>query len=280
MAREPPMKSGGSMQSKIDAYIAHRRQGGYALSREATQLANFARFADKIRHRGPLTLELASRWALASQHGRPITAARRIEVLRGFARYYQQFEPATVIPPLRLFGPGHRRLTPHIYTDSEIDGLLLAAAKLRPSGGLRAASCRAIFGLLAATGLRISEATGLKRSDVDLNQGVLLIRHAKFGKQRWVHLHPTTTNALRQYVKQRDREPLSATIDAFFAYDRGCPASTRNVQYAFETLRRKLRWRARGNHPSPRIHDLRRTASEPPSSSERTEARTAGLDGE
>lgn len=251
------MKAGSAMQLKIDAYIAHRRQGGYALTHEATQLANFARFADKIRHRGPLTLELASRWALASQHGRQITAARRIEVLRGFARYYQQFEPKTVIPPRRLCGPGHRRLTPHIYTDGEIDDLLMAAAKLRPPGSLRAASCRAIFGLLAATGLRISEATGLKRSDVDLNQGVLLIRHAKFGKQRWVPLHPTATNALRQYVTQRDREPLSATIDDFFVYDGGRPASTRNVQYAFETLRRKLRWRARGNHPSPRIHDLR-----------------------
>jgi integrase len=176
------MKARGSMQAMVDAYITHRRQGGFALSQEATQLASFARFADQIHHHGPLTLELASRWALANRHGRRITAARRIEVLRGFVRYYQQFEPASVIPPLRLFGPGHRRLTPHIYTDSEIDALLAAAAQLGPSDGLRAASCQTIFGLLAATGLRISEATGLKRSDVDLDQGLLLIRRAKFGK--------------------------------------------------------------------------------------------------
>ena len=251
------MKSGGSMQSKIDAYIAHRRQGGFALTHEAMQLANFARFADKIRHRGALTLELASRWALANRYGRAITAARRIEVLRGFARYYQQFEPASVIPPLHLFGPGHRRLTPHIYTDNEIGALLTAAGQLRPTGGLRAASCQTIFGLLAATGLRISEATGLKRSDVDLDQELLLIRPAKFGKTRWVPLHPTATDALRHYVKQRDRDPLSATSDAFFVYDRGHPASSGNVRYAFETLRRQLRWCARGSHPSPRIHDLR-----------------------
>jgi hypothetical protein len=114
MVREPPMKSGGSMQSKIDAYIAHRHQGGCALSREATQLANFARFADKIGHRGPLTLELASRWALASEHDRSITAARRIEVLRGFARYYQQLAAThaaihvkacliMIVSPIRIF---------------------------------------------------------------------------------------------------------------------------------------------------------------------------------
>ena len=65
------------MQSKIDAYIAHRRQGGFALTHEAMQLANFARFADKIRHRGALTLELASRWALANRYGRAITAYGR-----------------------------------------------------------------------------------------------------------------------------------------------------------------------------------------------------------
>jgi integrase len=202
---------------------------------------------------------VASRWALASKHGRQITAARRIEVLRGFARYCLSFEPATEIPPLRLFGPGHRRLTPHIFTDAEIRALLHAATSLPPSGGLRAATCATVFGLIAASGLRISEATGLQRSDVDWVKGCLRIRDGKFHKARLVPLHPTAVRALQRYARRRDRDPLTNTSDAFFVFDHGRAASPSSLQYAFQILRSQLRWRARGGHRSPRIHDIRHT---------------------
>jgi integrase len=182
-----------------------------------------------------------------------------MEVLRPFARYCQQFEPATVVPPLKFFGRGHRRLTPHIYTDGELQALLAATATLNPPGGLRGACCRAIFGLIAASGLRLGEATALTRSDVDLEQGVLLIRGAKFGKSRWVPLHPSTTLALRRYAQRRDNDPGSAHADAFFVGDHGRPARVGNVEYAFAQLRQRLQWTARGSHPAPRIHDLRHT---------------------
>jgi integrase len=244
-------------QSKVDDYLAERRRAGFELSIEAIQLACFARFAQRNAPREPLTLDLARQWALANRTGARLTAARRIEVLRGFARFCQQLDPATQIPPRHLFGPPHRRLTPHIYTDEEIRALIEAATQLPPPGGLRAASCATLFGLIATTGLRISEAIGLVRADVDLDQNVLLIRQAKFGKDRWVPLHPSTAKALRSYVKRRDREPFSHSSDAFFVNDRGRALRAANARYAFNRLRRALRWRARGGHPAPRIHDLR-----------------------
>lgn len=246
-----------SWQAKVDDYLADRRRAGFNLSVEAVQLACFARFAQCNAPREPLTVDLARKWALANRTGARLTAARRIEVLRGFARFCQQLDPATQIPPRHLFGPAHRRLTPHIYTDEEIRALLEAASQLSPPGGLRAASCATLFGLIAATGLRISEATGLVRSDVDLVRNILLIRHAKFGKDRWVPLHPSTAKALRAYVKRRNREHFSVSSDAFFIDDRGRALRTGNVRYAFNRLRRALKWRARGGHPAPRIHDLR-----------------------
>ena len=72
-------------------------------------------------------------------------------------------------------------------------------------------------------------------------------------------LHPTTTHALRRYVQRRDRDPLTAAITAFFVFDYGRLASTSSLEYAFQLLRRRLKWRARGGHPAPRIHDLRHT---------------------
>lgn len=248
-----------TMDAKVRQYLDHRRHAGYELRIEGQQLRAFARFAEQCDHRGPLTLEIAVRWATASRRPSDLTAARRIEMLRGFARYCQQFEPDTVIPPLRLFGRGHRRLTPHIYTDDEICALLAATAKLHPPGGLRGACCQAILGLIAASGLRLGEATALTRADVDLEQGVLLVRNAKFGKSRWVPLHPTTTRALRRYAGRRNRDPRSSNVEAFFVGDYGRPARVENIEYAFDQLRRMLRWTARGGHPAPRIHDLRHT---------------------
>ena len=248
-----------TMCSKVKAYLAFRRGAGFSLSIAGEQLFSFARFADRSGYRGPLTVDLASRWALANRRGLQLTAARRIEVLRGFARYCHTFDPKAEIPPLRLFGPGHRRLTPHIYTEQEIAALLAASSCLYPANGLRPATCATIFGLLAATGLRISEATALRRQDVDLKAGLLHIQQAKFGKSRIVPLHPSTTRALEAYVRRRDQEPSSAATDTFFIFDRGRPARTRSLQYAFQFVRRQLRWRARGGHRNPRIHDLRHT---------------------
>ncbi|KWR84609.1 tyrosine-type recombinase/integrase [Cupriavidus sp. IDO] len=241
----------------IDDYLANRRQAGFALGVEGEQLKRFARFAEQAGHHGPLTVRLAVQWASSSREGKPLTAARRIEVIRPFASYCQQFDPATEIPPRWLLGRAHRRLTPYIFTQDEILDLLAACDQLYPPGGLRGASCATIFGLIAATGLRISEATGLIRSDVDLDQRLPHIRCAKFGKSRWVPLHATTAEALRCYVQKRDLDPLAADTDAFFLFDYGRRASTRSVEYAFRLLRTALKWRAPGGHHAPRLHDLR-----------------------
>jgi integrase len=248
-----------TMLSKVKAYLAFRRQAGFILSISGEQLLSFARFADHSGYRGPLTVDLASRWALANRRGLRLTAARRIEVLRSFARYCQMFDKKTEIPPVRLFGPGHRRLTPHIYTQQEISALLAAASRLSPVGGLRPITCATIFGLLSATGLRISEATALRRQDVNLKGGLLHIQRAKFGKSRLVPLHSSTTRALQRYARRRDQDPSSTATDAFFIFDHGRLARTRSLQHAFALLRRQLRWHARGGHRMPRLHDLRHT---------------------
>lgn len=251
------MSAHTSFSTWIDDYLNVRRRAGFDLRIVGNQLRDFARFAEQVGHSGRLTIQLAAQWAGNSGTGRLSTAARRIEVLRPFAAYCRQFDPATEIPPRYLFGRAHHRLAPHIFTDDEVQDLLVACDGLYPPGGLRSASCRTIFGLIASTGLRISEATGLARSDVDLEKRLLHIRCAKYGKSRWVPIHPTTAAAMRQYARKRDRDSSTHKTNAFFVFDYGRPASTRSVEYAFKILRTALKWRARGDHPAPRIHDLR-----------------------
>lgn len=247
-----------TMIERVQEFLSARRQAGFTSKIEAERLICFARFTDDSGYRGSLTTEVASRWAAASKYGRRLTAAHRLAMVRRFARYCLRFDPATEIPPVGLFGPeGGRRLAPHIYTDEEVRALLEAARVLQPAGSLRGVTCATIFGLIAATALRTGEATALKRSDVDLKQGLLHIRRGKGGKSREVPLHPTTTRALQQYAQRRDRKALSVDTDAFFVFDQGRPPAIGTVEQVFRQLRQKLQWRARGAHPAPRICDLR-----------------------
>ena len=162
------MNTGNMIQTAAERYLTERRRLGFELGITGQQLKRFARFADARGHRGPLTLELQLDWAREHvQRTGTMTWARRLEVVRPFAAYYRQFEPDTEIPDLHTFGPGHRRLAPHIYTQQEVCDLLAEADRLPPRGGLRPATYRTLFGLIAATGLRRSEALNLRDGNVD-----------------------------------------------------------------------------------------------------------------
>lgn len=257
------MSGTDSMHSLVKSFLAYRRQAGYELHIEGQQLYRFAAFAEQSRHVGALTRELAIAWATYQPRNSELnrlTAARRIEVLRSFARYHQQFEPDTQIPPIRLFGQAHQRKVPHIYTESEIQNLLNACANLHPTGGLRGQSCRVIIGLLYATGMRISEVTGLTRKDVDLDAGLIEVRNAKFGRSRWVPIQPTVVAEMVGYAKHRDSGLIPAHLtNAYFVSDYGKKVSTESVRYAFGLLCKQLCLQARGDHKYLRLHDFRHT---------------------
>jgi integrase len=249
------MSAPATMVTLVGDYLAHRRNLGFQLRSEGSQLLSFARFADSVGHQGALTHELAVRWAtLSSQRPRQFPA-RRLEVLRPFARFRAVFDPATEVPPRGLLGPARRRPLYHLFTESDIAALVEQARQLPPPGGVRSATFAVLFGLLAACGLRVSEALRLTRADVDLDNGVLTIRATKFRKSRLVPLHATTTRALRAYAERRDhRTPRPATA-TFFTTARGTALPYWTVRNVFVRLRTLLGWET--HMPRPRIHDLR-----------------------
>lgn len=255
------MSPRSTMQVLVDAYLAARRSMGFDLRIDGQQLCAFARFAEQTGHRGPLTVALAVRWAQSARQGTRLTWARRLQTLRPFMKYRAQFDPGTEIPPSGLFGPAHRRLVPHIYTDAEVTALVNAAAQLPPVTGLRlrARTYATLFGLLASTGLRISEALALTPADVDLPGALLTVRNTKFRKSRIVPLHPTTVAALQRYVNARRRRVSDRRIATFLVSDQGTALGDRMVHHTFATLRARLEWIGRGGYALPRIHDLRHT---------------------
>lgn len=243
----------------VQRYLDERRGLGFKM-RCGSELLRFARYADARGHRGPLTLDLQLDWA---QDGvlacGPATWHRRLKVLRPFSKYYRQFEPESVVPDAFTFGRGHQRLAPHIYFEYEIGALLQAAGQLTPIGSLRPVTYQTLFGLLASTGMRVSEARNLQADDVDLRNGWLVIRQTKYRKSRRLPLHASVVQALREYEIIRDCTVPRTAGMAFFLSQAGTPLTQSIVNHTFGLLRRKLAWVPRGGHPMPRIHDMRHT---------------------
>jgi integrase len=210
--------SAPTTMQRAQAFLAEQRRLGFQARNPGYALISFARFVERRRHQGPLTVELMAEWARRDkgQRGTAATWARRLKILRPFARWMRQFEPRTAVPDESIFGPVPGRVTPHIYRDEEIVALLAAARALHPKGGLRPATFEAVFGLLASTGLRVSEALALRDADVDLGAGTLTVRRTKFMKSRLVPLHWSTVEALARYRRRRVRVTHSSAQMPFF----------------------------------------------------------------
>ena len=253
-----------TLREYIDDYLEERRCLGYQAVEQACYLRSFDRYTQELGSSGLLTIEIMVQWARQDHHRSedPLTWARRLNNLRPFMRWFQQFEPRTEVPDDSIFGRIPGRLTPHIYTEQEIVDLLTAARQLGPKSGLRGKIYQTLFGLIACAGLRVSEALSLRNIDVDLKHGMLMIHQTKFGKTRQLPIHRSAVEALQCYRLELDSSGYSADDDAPFLVGtrgqrRGMPLSDRQVHRVFVQLREQLDWQNRGAHHAPRIHDLR-----------------------
>ena len=202
-----------TMQAHAANYLSERRRLGFQLRSTGLAVMQLRALRRWPWPPGPLTVEVMADWARRDKwhSDEPATWARRLKMLRSFARYLQQFEPRTEVPDDSIFGRIGQRLAPHIYSEQEIVDLLAAARRLGPTPGLRGATYETLFGLIASTGLRVSEALHLLDADVDLKPGMLTVRQTKFAKSRQVPLHPSTVrgvaalSAAAQSLRRGDR---------------------------------------------------------------------------
>jgi integrase/recombinase XerD len=249
-----------TLREALQEYLVLRRGLGFKMRDAGLILPRFVAFMEA--HQAPyITMRLALEWTQQATTVQPAERARRLCFIRGFARYRSATDPRTEIPSPELLPYPSTRARPYLYTEPDVQGLLAAALKLPiawPSTPLRPWVFHCLLGLLSVTGLRISEALELKLSDVDLEQGVLTIQAAKFGRSRLVPLHPTTCTVLANYL-QRRKQFLGATpaSDCVFVSNRGTRLDTGRVRRTFYALSRQTGLRAPGARNGPRLHDFR-----------------------
>jgi integrase/recombinase XerD len=201
-----------------------RQTLGYKLRDVSAKLRRFAKFADDRGDTG-VRDSTALVWATgaSSPHARHV----RMRAVARFAHFLHAEDPTHEVPSNPLLASKYRRL-PYIYEPEEIVQLARAASRLRESYPLRRQIYGTLLGLIAATGLRISEALDLRLSDV-LPDGVLQIRLTKFGKSRLVPLHPTAANAVHRYLE--DRCQLAVMDDHVFLSAGNQRISSSTVEY-------------------------------------------------
>lgn len=241
-----------SLHRRVEGYLVERHRLGFSDHTQAYALRSFAKHVLAVRYRGPLTVDVMTDWARHDSHGSadPLTWARRLKLLRTFLRWLQQFEPRTEVPDDAIFGPLPERLAPHIYSEQEIVDLLAAARRLGPAQGLRCVVYETLFGLIASTGMRISEVLALRNEDINLKYSMLTIHQAKFGKSRQVPLHPSTVVALRRYLWMRNlvgnfEQGEAPLFIATRGQRLGLPMDSHQVHRVFANLREQLGWRNR-----------------------------------
>lgn len=249
-----------SFSHALEEYLTLRRNLGFELK---TVEGFLVRFVAYLEEQGAthITTELALRWAMQPSNVQPPQRARRLGIARQFAEYLYGIDPLTEIPPKGLLPFPYRRKSPHIYNHEEIESLLDEARELASASGLRAQTYSVLFGLLAVTGMRVSESITLDNGDVDLEAGVLRIRRTKFGKTRLIPVHASTAHALAEYASFRNRIHPHPATDAFFLSETGerLKDGTTRWNFAMCSRRTGLRQPAAGykHGHGPRLHDLR-----------------------
>jgi integrase len=238
-------------------YLRLRRSFGYKLDRAAHLLPRFAAYLEAAGTEF-VTIDAALAWALEPDVP-PGSVVRpvRMMVARGFARYMAGIDPRTEVPPAGLIPFRQRRRVPFIYSEADIVALM-AQAHESIREPLRAATYETLIGLFAATGLRISEAIKLDRSDIDWSEGVLLVRESKFKKSRYVPMREGTLKQLLRYARARDELCPMPREESFFVSLRGTRLIHSPVERAFRMLCEAAGVGVGATLP-PRIHDLRHT---------------------
>jgi integrase/recombinase XerD len=240
------------LAAHVQDYLRLRRSLGFKLEQPGEDLPRFVAYLEASGAE-TITAELAISWARLPEGVQLVHWAHRLGAVRGFATYLKTIDPATEVPPHDVFGARQQRPVPYLWSDADIGRLMDGARRLRPA--IWAATCETLFGLLAASGMRIGEAVGLERSDVDLATGVVTIRDGKFGRTRIVPLHESTTAALASYAARRDA--LSPGSRAFFVPTTATALGTGSVQVAFKRITTQIGLRSESVRP--RLHDLRHT---------------------
>jgi integrase/recombinase XerD len=241
------------LRGQVRGYLALRRAMGFKMEKYGPLLDSLAGYLEGAGL-ATLTTQAAVEWAMLPQGAHPHRWKQRLDAARGFARYLAGSDPAAEVPPAGLLDARPNRHEPYIFTRQEISKLLAAAGQHR--WHLPAVTYPALFGLIASTGMRLSEAIRLDDADTDLDGAMISIRDSKYGKSRRIPIDATVTAALRDYLQRRRALHPAPAAPALFISARGTRLIGHLANAEFRRITAVTGTGANAVNP-PRIHDMR-----------------------
>jgi integrase/recombinase XerD len=245
-----------SLKEALENYLTMRRNLGFKLHEHGAALSDFVSFLEQ-KGASHITTNLALEWAQKPIACRPAYWASRLRYVRGFASYRSASDNRTEIPASGLLPYRPQRARPYLYTDNEIQQLLEAALNYSRTTVFKRQTYYCLLGLLAVTGMRISEVLALKLKNVDLKAGVLTVEGSKFGKSRLIPLHVSTQKRLAAFILRRRRFLKGQKSEYFFVSNLGNRLDKGQIARVFYTLSRQVGLRGKTSSFGPRLHDFR-----------------------
>jgi integrase len=243
-----------ALAHSVEDYLELRRALGYKLDAHGRLLPQFVEFLDQ-QNSSVITTALALAWATQPVGASIVWWHQRLAVVRGFARYLQAADSRHEVPAEDLLPAKFGRAVPYLYSEADIERLIEAAGAF--ASPLKAATYQTLIGLLAVTGMRIGEAIGLDRVDVELAEGRLTVRRGKNGRSRELPLHLTTVEALDSYARLRDEACPFHKAPSFLVTSAGGRLHKGTVWHDFDRLRRAAGLDRETLGRRARMHDLR-----------------------
>lgn len=234
----------------VNTYLSLRRTAGFKLKGTEKYLLSYANFAAE-RGDQYIVSKTAIDWA-ADSHSEG-QRANRLNFLIRFARFAHAEDKRHEIPPKNVFCSRQQRRMPYLFSDEEVELLVLQAKQLSPSKGLRPHTYSTLFGLLASTGIRISEALSLRLQDIT-PEG-LVIRETKFRKSRLIWLHETVVAALKKYLDYRCN--VASNDDHVFISRRGRKLNYKVANETFQKVVKAAGIQHQLGKSRPKLHSFR-----------------------
>ena len=240
-----------TLMEHVERYVSLKRVTGRTFGDQEKQLRDYAAYAEE-RGDDRILASTVLDWATRTSSNRQ--GQYRLRTVCAFATVLQAEDDHHEVPhPDALGKQINRRKPPHLPSKAQIRAIMEAALSLPPAGSLTPLTFHTIIGLVAATGMRRSEATGLTLNDVTLEG--LLVRHAKNDGTRLLPLHESATRALDDYLEVRLKK--GGTSEHLFVLANGNPVKPSYLTHVFIRLARETGTRAGPGESGVRLHDLR-----------------------
>ena len=247
------------LNAQIIDFISERRSCGSKYICEYHHLRRLDKFlCYKMLDSRCLPRELVLEWTAWREGESRHSQKCRISMASLFAKFLVNHGVDAFVLPRGMCRMASWNFCPHIFSHEEIERLMLATENWRPVKNAPFLHLVAgeVFRVIYTCGLRAGEAASLKLSETDLVNGVLVIKQAKFKKDRLVPMADDIAERIRKYLHKM---PLKEPSDPLFPNRLGRHYLPLSLYCLFRQLLWKLRIPHAGRSKGPRLHDLRHT---------------------